>query len=441
MSEPDGTESSTKQHISRKANITNRENSKQAPTVPRPINDDTEAWTAYWMSLSQPWRRESEIDAERQVFLIERRTIVPDIEKGMYPFSGITLSRADVEWLLATHDNGRGPVEWSYDFQHKGEGLDLRGALLQYVDLHRLPLACMRGGLNQQEWINATLEQRNWAGVHLEQSNLYLADLRGAFLSKAHLEESNLREAHLEGANLYRAHLQGVYLRKTYMGGASLRHTIFDSNTIFDDVFLEDEKLGCALLADINWNGMNITNVHWMQIKMLGDDFTALQLKQRKAEVAVQIRTYQRAVRANRQLAATLQGQGLNEEAARFAYHAQRLQRSVLWRRKKFGQYLFSGFLDLLAGYGYRPGRSVIWYLATIFVFTLTYFAIGHLPFFPDAFVFSLTSFHGRGFFPGLGSASTLHNPLVVIAAFEAVIGLVIEISFIATFTQRFFGK
>ena len=107
----------------------------------------------------------------------------------------------------------------------------------------------------------------------------------------------------------------------------------------------------------------------------------------------------------------------------------------VLLRRK------YQDIIDLLAGYGYRPGRSVIWYLVTIFGFALAYFAIGHLPFFPDAFVFRLTSFHGRGFFPGLGSENSLHNPLVIMAAFEAVIGLLIEISFIATFTQRFFGR
>jgi len=52
-----------------------------------------------------------------------------------------------------------------------------------------------------------------------------------------------------------------------------------------------------------------------------------------------------------------------------------------------------------------------------------------------------LTSFHGRGFFPGLENKASLDNPLVVLAAFEAVVGLFIEISFIATFTQRFFGK
>jgi hypothetical protein len=55
--------------------------------------------------------------------------------------------------------------------------------------------------------------------------------------------------------------------------------------------------------------------------------------------------------------------------------------------------------------------------------------------------VFSLTSFHGRGFFPGLGVSASLHSPLVVLAAVEAVVGLLIEISFIATFTQRFFGR
>jgi hypothetical protein len=34
-----------------------------------------------------------------------------------------------------------------------------------------------------------------------------------------------------------------------------------------------------------------------------------------------------------------------------------------------------------------------------------------------------------------------LHNPVVIWATAEAVVGLLIEVSFIATFTQRFFGK
>jgi hypothetical protein len=95
-------------------------------------------------------------------------------------------------------------------------------------------------------------------------------------------------------------------------------------------------------------------------------------------------------------------------------------------------------FLDLLVGYGYRPGRTLFWYLAIIFGFAVAYLKIGHLP--PlEAFIFSLTSFHGRGFFPT--NTLLLSDTRVIFAAFEAVVGLLIEASLIATFTQRFFGK
>jgi hypothetical protein len=44
-------------------------------------------------------------------------------------------------------------------------------------------------------------------------------------------------------------------------------------------------------------------------------------------------------------------------------------------------------------------------------------------------------------YLPSNALPQTMHNPLVIMAAFEAVVGLLIEISFIATFTQRFFGR
>jgi hypothetical protein len=52
--------------------------------------------------------------------------------------------------------------------------------------------------------------------------------------------------------------------------------------------------------------------------------------------------------------------------------------------------------------------------------------------------VLSISSFHGRGFFQPVQS---LGDPVAIIAAVEAIVGLLIEISFIATFTQRFFGR
>jgi hypothetical protein len=81
-------------------------------------------------------------------------------------------------------------------------------------------------------------------------------------------------------------------------------------------------------------------------------------------------------------------------------------------------------------------------YLLTITGFAITYLILGHTvgptltPL--GALVFSVTSFHGRGFFPG---GIRLDDPITVLAASEAVIGLIIEVSLIAAFTQRFFGK
>ena len=104
-----------------------------------------------------------------------------------------------------------------------------------------------------------------------------------------------------------------------------------------------------------------------------------------------------------------LQAQGLNEEASRFAYRAQRLQHIVLQRQKKFGQYLFSGFLDFLAGYGYKPGRSVTAYLLLILGFALACYLFGHLAWY-EAPVVSLTAFHGRGFFASRGCREAIQG-------------------------------
>jgi len=49
-----------------------------------------------------------------------------------------------------------------------------------------------------------------------------------------------------------------------------------------------------------------------------------------------------------------------------------------------------------------------------------------------------MTSFHGRGFFSG---GIGLDDPLTVLAALEAFMGLLIEDSLVATVTQRLFGK
>src|SRR5216684_7275131 len=538
----------------------------------RPPKDDRAAWLAYWQEQNQLWRTEPEISPARQAELEKRRALVPDVEKGIYPFKGIKLDRADVEWLLATHRGG--PVKWSDERKREREGLDVRGADLQHADLHGLPLTRLRGGLPFHKWLDVTEEQRRLAAVLMRGANLWKAQLEGADLSeaqlegadlsgaqlkgadlsraqlkgadlseaqlegasfigaqlkgadlthaqlegadlrsaqlegaslseaqlrganlwKAQLEGANLSKAQLKGVNLSEAQLKGVNLIGAQLEGADLTHAQLEraylsyaqlegadlsgaqlegasligaqlegahlseaqlggadlsgaqlKRAILRNVILGDQQRIGPRLADLQWGETNLAVVDWSQVAALGDEHQARQKKTpggKKKGQAERVSEYQAAVRANRQLAVALQAQGLHEEAARFAYRAQRLQRIVLRRQRKVVAYLFSGVLDLLAGYGYRPGRSVIAYLVIIVGFMGLYllnahFVTPHLRW-DEALVLSVSSFHGRGFF---SQNITLGDTYARLAAAEAVVGLLIEISFIATFTQRFFGK
>jgi uncharacterized protein YjbI with pentapeptide repeats len=498
------------------------------------------------------------IPPARQEHLTRCLTTTVDLKRNIYPFKGVKLSRADVEWLLTRQDS-----VLHYGERQRHEGLDLRGADLRKVDLHALPLTGLCGSLTRAEWDETTAEQHaaatvlltgadlsethleqaelngvhlekvslrdahleqaslafahleqaflakarlketdlngahleqtdlseihleqaslTWThleqaylkGAHLEKTNLSRARLEKAYLSEAHLEQAILREAHLEesylrdaslqetdlseahlegaylneahlkGALLDKAHLERTFLYKAHLEGARLSHALGSPLNLKQALESGEQRIGPSL-ADAQWSDVNLAVVQWSQIDMLGDEYEARQptrLGKRK-DKATRLEGYEAAVRANRQLAVALRAQGLDEEAARFAYQAQLLQRNIFWRQGKIGSYLFSVCLDLLAGHGYKPGRSLIAYLVVIFGFLGLYLLNVHGTTAPlswdEALVLSVSSFHGRGFFP---QGTTLGDSIARLAALEAVLGLLIEISFIATFTQRFFGR
>lgn len=591
--------------------------------APLPAADDRKGWRAHWAAQGQPWRTEPEIDVERQTELARCRSTVPDTEQKSYPFKGMKLKRAEVEWLLATHEHGRGPVVWNDESQRGRQGLDLRGADLRHADLRSLPLAGLCGGLTVPERVRGTeehcqaaailLEGANLSEAHLESAYLYKAQLaganfQGAFLTnvnlggaqlagthwrEAHLEGADLseaqlngldfsgaylpgmmlngmhlegvtfKEAHLEGALLYGAYLNGVQLQgafltranlseahldsadlgkahledaflqkaslrnahlnhaflaranlqssglvgasliKAHLEGAVLREAhcqnanflravlqeadlthaefenatlkeahlegadlyqarlagvvlcgaFFDNTTLLNQVVLGTEKSDGAFLLDVRWNGVNLAVVNWSEFSEVGDERIARQSHTTDGTVKskeMRLDEYQAAVRVNRQLAVELQSQGLNENAARFAYRAQVLQKTVwqhmvrqsgisFWQRmQSCGAWLFSWFLFLIAGYGYKVWRSFLAYLLVIGTFMALYLRLDpHLVWY-EALVVSMTAFHGRGFSP---STFFPGDPLSIAAAIEAFVGLIIEVTFIATLTQRFFNR
>lgn len=538
---------------------------EQAAILQHPSADDRNEWKQYWESQGMPWRTEPEITEERQRQLNKCRVFPSEIpgfdanatatakvdydftKDPMPSYQGIEprLGRADIEWLIASQDFGRGPINWHepsripYPWRR---GLDLRGSDLRGVDLSGLPLSCIRAGCMEDDMVHSTPEECEHQAAHLEHANLRDANLQCALLGWTHLDGANLKDAHLEFAYLGHARLQGADLDSAYgleadftaaqlqdayganaclqgasfwdahaeraefwaaefhgawfqgahlegadvhqadFGGESLPSGIleamrqwdedvspiippahlngvfFDGATNLRDISLGNEEYGYAKLADVHWNDVNLAVVDWTCIRRglmhIGKRIDAFELgDEREANQATysdgdpkdkarRLKEYRDAVRAYRQLATALRDQGLNEDADRFAYMAQNLQRQVLWRQHRYGAAFGSWLLNIVAGYGYKPMRTLAVYLLALVSFAIAYFILGqtvgpHLS--PlGAFVFSMTSFHGRGFFPG---GIVLDDPITVLAALEAFVGLVVEVSFIATFTQRFFAR
>lgn len=362
-----------------------------------------------------------------------------------------------------------GPVQWGDEQHQRREGLDLRGADLESVDLSDLPLAKSLFSLNFGQWEKATMAKTDAArakldGVrfdraHLEGALMVAINCRRGSLESAHLEKADLQLAtieqswlakvHLENANLRLSRFPSAWLAGAHLAGANLHGASFDKATNLEGIVLGTPDDGYAMLTDVHWGEANLGVIDWAGLPLLGEE------RESRIQLAAESGTGEHrahrldvsaaALRGTHQLATELRRQGLSDDADRFALRAYTIQRELYRRQGRWGRYLGSLLLAAVAGYGYRPIRSVATYAIIIAGFAVAYYFLSqasspHLgPL--AATVFSVTSFHGRGFSPSPGDSVALTSPLTVLAAVEAIVGLVIEITFVATFTQRFFSK
>jgi hypothetical protein len=328
----------------------------------------------------------------------------------------------------------------------------LDGAHLENACLHLARLedaACSDAHLEAALLVNAHLERAEMVRTHLED----------AFAASASFEKAQIIDAHFEHANLLWADFSGAILVGTHLEDADLGRATFSDSTTLNGSWLGSQNDGLMGLHDVRWGGADVALVHWVQERprrrrakradadgwqgaYAREAVRLLQGRGPQDETSARLLADRRALRANRQVALLLRTQGLHEEADRFAYRAQVLQLRVLRRERHPLRYLGSQVLNLISGYGYRPMRSFITYALVVLGFAAVYLAIGAANGAPlhwnEAIVVSMTAFHGRGFF------STAFQPgdlQAAVAAVEAFIGLLIEIVFIATFTQRFFAR
>jgi hypothetical protein len=314
-------------------------------------------------------------------------------------------------------------------------GANLRGANLRGANLQRAHLAGADVSGADLRWADlsgATLRRATFAGAAMER-----AKLTGAALNRVSFADATLRHADLSAADMESVVLAGTDLSEATLGGARLRGARMDAATLLTDLVLDAK----TQLGDVVWNGVPLTRIDWGQARVLGDELAIFAARGRDARA----RKARDAARAYRELALAMRDQGLLLQASHYRLREQRLDRLALLMQRRYGAWCFSALLNLVAGYGERPGRTLIAYLVVILSFTGIYYAVAQAQGLGadltllGALTFSVTSFHGRGFFPGTLPALT--NPLAALAAMEAICGLFIELVFIATFSRRFLGN
>src|SRR5262249_16983110 len=235
--------------------------------------------------------------------------------------------------------------------------------------------------------------------------------------------------------------------------------------TNFNTATFEDARRVGPQLADLHWGSATLIGVDWERVRILGDEQEARRSRLKRAGArrgtapragrrgtwrkarGERVRELQAAGRAYRLLAIVLRTQGLSTQAARFHYRAEVMDRKASWHQLRakpwrLGRWFFSWLLGTFAGYGDYVWRLFATYAAIVTLFALAFWWVAHPDFalpatlhdVVDPFVLSVTSFHGRGLQPpGL----TNNETMTALSGLEAVVGLVVEGLFIASFTRR----
>lgn len=341
--------------------------------------------------------------------------------------------------LTGAHLNGADASGARFD-RAKLLGAELDTANLSGAVLGRADLT--GASVDRANLSNTSLGEANLSLIRADRSNLTNARLRKAIVRGARFRGANftgarLWEADFADADLIGCDLSGAHLRSANLAGADLRGAQMSVTTALGRVVLD----GRTQLGDIIWNNAPLIEVDWTQIPRLGDEIILKKATTREERALA----YHQAARAYRVLVTALKAQGVALAASTFRLREQQLERKAARIEGRLGSWLFSGLLDTVSGYGERPGRAFNAYVSIVALFAVVYW--GATNFLPshssaltwyEALVLSLMSFHGRGFFP---ATLSLGEPIVMVGAVEAVLGLFIELIFVATFSRRFLSE
>ena len=177
----------------------------------------------------------------------------------------------------------------------------------------------------------------------LQGANLVDADLQGANLEGANLQGANLEGANLQGAILVDADLQGAILEYADLQGADL----YVANFQGADLYVA--KFGDSNLWEAELDEIVINEIHW---------------------------GFEQASQIYRNLKNYFRNEGIYERSGHY-YYREKVVEKKIYRQENKRKYLGSLLLDLLCGYGEKPGRIIFSSLFWIFFNSIMYFILG----------------------------------------------------------------
>ncbi len=195
--------------------------------------------------------------------------------------------------------------------------------------------------------------------------------MEGFVLKKANLENINLvnksgEPFRLINVDLSRANLKNAHLFKVDLSGSCL----LKAN-------LSNSNLHCANLSDCNLLGVNFKGCRLEKV-IWGE--TVLQASMARGhrentEGCSNIELYEEAEEVARNIRKSCEAQGLFDIAGSF-FHKEMVFRRHQLPRRSLSRGLSKG-VDLVSGYGEKPGRIVLFSTAFIFLCSLFYFFSG----------------------------------------------------------------
>src|SRR5581483_6734313 len=286
-----------------------------------------------------------------------------NVNAGKPPYARVSVfTRGELLWIIKKRD-------WAVDDPAEGRerpdlrGIRLRGVVLKDIHLYAANLA------------GAKLKKANLNGAILTWANLSGdAGCSEIKLQSAHLDFANLSDSQFDGGDftgcdLTYANLAGANLREAHLNGAILRGARMTPFTDLSGAILDP----LTKLSDVVWNGVQLSQVDFDHVPRLVGDESAIAKDKPRVSRAKALRA---AARAYRELTKALQEQGLTDPAIKYRTRNHSLERRAQWLRFAIGPWLFSWLLNIVSGYGDRPGRALACYLAVVTAFTGAYWAI-----------------------------------------------------------------